>query len=68
MNFASLVNSNTQNIYVTVFGTLIHPHLGFYVLMTGAVAGDAWRRTDDLESFREHFCPLAQSEPTFKRV
>lgn len=50
MNFASLVDSNTQSIYVTIFGTLIHPYLGFYVLMTGAVAGDAWRRTDDLES------------------
>lgn len=50
MNFASFVDSNTQNIYVTVFGTLIHPWLSFYVLMTGEVAGDAWRRTDDLES------------------
>lgn len=49
MNLASLVDSNTQNIYVTIFGTLIHPYLGFYVLVTGAVAGDAWGTTDDLE-------------------
>lgn len=50
MTFPSFVDSNKQNIYVTVIGTLIHPWLSFYVLMTGEVAGDAWRRTDDLES------------------